>query len=110
MLAQARVGLRAPFMAHPARDDGRAPLRRSRDLGDVEVAIDGLRERARNRRRGHVQYVRRMSAEGAALFHTEAVLLVDYGDREVLPLDAFLDESVRSDDHVGVHELPLEGT
>ena len=53
-----------------------------------EVAVDRERERARDRRRGHVQHVRRAAlGERRPLLDAEAVLLVDDGDREVGELD-----------------------
>ena len=39
-------------------DDGLAAGRQLIDDGDIQIAVDGERQRARNRRRGHHQHVR----------------------------------------------------
>ena len=99
---QTRVRLGRALLGDPARHDRLARRRRLRDLGDGEVAVHGERERARDRRRRHVQHVRRASLrERLALLDAEAVLLVDDGDGEVAQLDALLDQRVRADDDVG---------
>ena len=69
----------------------------------VEVAVLAQRERPRDRRRGHVQHVRRvpgraLAAERGALAHAEAVLLVDDGDRERIEADRVLDQGMGADD------------
>ena len=70
-----------------------------RDLADREVAVDRERERARDRRGGHMERVRHPPLrERLALLDAEAVLLVDHGDGEVAQVDAFLDERVRADE------------
>ena len=62
------------------------------------------RERARDRRGGHVQDVRgrgpsrRLRVERGALADAEAVLLVDDGDGEAGEADVGLDQRVRADD------------
>ena len=62
---------------------GRAAGRRAGDHRDVEVAVEGQRQRARDRRGRHVERVRRAPADGrppphlVALHDAEAVLLVD---------------------------------
>ena len=55
--AEALVGLGAPLVGDPARDDRLRPRGGPGDLRHVEVAVDRLGERARDRRRGHVQDV-----------------------------------------------------
>ena len=50
---------RARSSVDPGGHDRLAVRRRLGDLADGEVAVDGERERARDRRRGHVQHVRR---------------------------------------------------
>ena len=63
-----------------------------------EVAVDGQRERARDRRRRHVEDVRAAPlGERGALLDAEAVLLVDDGDGEVAEADLLLDQRVRAD-------------
>jgi hypothetical protein len=75
-----------------AGDDGRAAGRHLVDDADVEVAVEGERERARDGRRGHGRGRRGSttlpSASGLlhqleALLHAEAVLLVDDDEAEV---------------------------
>ncbi len=69
----------------------------------VEVAVGGQRERARDRRRGHVQDVRRqtfdaLGVERLALLDPEAMLLVDHAEAEAGELDGRLDQRVGADD------------
>ena len=59
MHAQPRVRRRRALGADPARHDRLAVGGRLRDLAHREVAVDRQRERARDRRRRHVQHVRR---------------------------------------------------
>jgi hypothetical protein len=56
----------------------------------LQVAEDGHRHRARDRRRGHHQHVRRLAGlgpQGVALLDAEPVLLVDHDQAEVGELD-----------------------
>ena len=93
-----------------ARDHGLAPRRESRELADVQVAVDGEGERARDRRGGHVEDVRASALrERAPLSDAEPVLLVDDDDREIAEVDLLLDQRVRPDDERRVtrgDELP----
>ena len=108
--AEALVGLGAALVRHPARDDRLPAARRPGDLRHVEVAVDRLRERSRDRRRRHMQDVGRTAfRERAALLDSEAVLLVDHGDGQVVQRDAFLDERVRPDEDLRAFELVLHG-
>ena len=87
--AAARTPRRAPLLATHAVTIGFRVRRRLRDLGHGEVAVDGERERPRDRRRRHVQHVRRAPlGQRRPLLDAEAVLLVDDRDREVGELDA----------------------
>ena len=96
--AQALVRLARPLGADTRGDDRLAVRRRLRDLAHREVAVDRQRERARDRRRGHVQHVRRaILGERGSLLDAEAVLLVDDGDRQICELDVALDQRVRAD-------------
>ena len=91
-----RVGLRAPLLGDPRRRDRLAVRRRGRDLGHGEVAVDRQRQRAGDRRRGHVQDVGAPSlGERGPLLDAEAMLLVDDRDGEVGELHFSLDERVR---------------
>ena len=79
-----------------------APGRRRPQVRHVEVGVQDLAERPRDRRRGHQQHVRRAAAglrlERAALVHPEPVLLVDDDEAEVRERDRVLDERVGADD------------
>src|SRR2546426_413307 len=69
---------------------------------DVEITEECQPEGARNRRGGHRQKVRgalTLLPDRQALTNTETVLLVDDSQREVLELDALLDERVRPNEH-----------
>ena len=61
-----------------------------------------MRERARDRRRGHHQHVRRdaLLHQAEPLQHAEAMLLVDDGEAQVLELHVLLDQRVRADGDV----------
>jgi len=68
---------------------------------DVEVTEERQTEGARDRGCGHRQKVRGALAllpDRQALTHTEAVLLIDNRERQVLELDALLDQRVRSNE------------
>ena len=88
-----------PLDAGPDRDPAG---RRRPQVGHVEVGVEDLAERPRDRRRGHQQDVRRAAAglrlERAALVDPEAVLLVDDDEAEVGERDRFLDQRVGADD------------
>ena len=75
----------------------------------VHVAEIGEHERARDRRCGHHQHVDRLSllGERQALMHAEAVLFVDYGEREIAKLDLLLEYGMGADQHVDVPESEL---
>ena len=104
--AQPLVGVGGALGRHPGGDDRLARGRRLRDLGHGEVAVERQRERPRDRRRGHVQDVRRAALrQRAPLLDAEAVLLVDDGDRELGQVDALLDQRVRADHDLRAGEL-----
>ena len=79
------------------RPAGARPQRR-----DVEVRVEDLAQRPRDRRRGHQQDVGhaagRLRLERAALLHAEPVLLVDDGEREVREAHGLLEQRVRPHD------------
>jgi hypothetical protein len=109
MRAEPRVRVRRSLGGDPARDDRLARRRRLRDLAHGEVAVHGQRERARDRRRSHVQGVRRAPlGERAPLLDAEAMLLVDDSDGESRHLHVLLDQRVRPDENVRV-EIVLDG-
>ena len=103
LLADALVGPRALALGGADVGVDRPPAGgQLAQHGHVEVAVGGQRERARDRRRGHVQHVRRepgrrLAVQRAALVDAEAVLLVDDRDREPVELDRLLDQRVRAD-------------
>ena len=70
--------------------------------GDVEVAEEGHADRARDRRGGHHQVMRRLLAlaERGPLADAEFVLLVDDDEAELGEADVFLHDGVRADDEV----------
>ena len=85
---------------------GRDRLAAPRQLAQhrhVEVAVVAERERARDRRGGHVQVVRALPGgagrgQRRPLADAEAVLLVDDDHAEPVELDRVLDQRVRADD------------
>ncbi len=90
-----------------ARLDGRAAGRQFVEDGDVEVAVESERERARDGRGGEDEDVRRVAVGGGfvhealALEDAEAVLLVDGDETEAGELDLVFDQRVRADDELG---------
>ena len=68
---------------------GRRPGGMSRSSETSRSPYSAERERARDRRRGHVQRVRPVRLRQAgALLDAEAMLLVDHGDEQAVELDA----------------------
>jgi hypothetical protein len=58
-----------------------------------------------------VQDVRRAtSRDRAALLHSEPVLLVDYGNRDLAQVDSFLDQRMGADEYLGHARIVLHGT
>ena len=68
-----------------ARLDRLAPLRLLADRGNIHIAEIGQHQAARDRRRRHHQNVGALAlvAEGEALVHAEAMLLVDHRETEI---------------------------
>ena len=100
LLAQQLIGLRAAALAgdHP-RAYAQAAGGQLVQLARVEISVPGQGERARDRRRGHVQRVRRaLGVQRHALAHAETMLLVDYRQRQVAKVHVWLDQRVRADD------------
>ncbi|HLG08681.1 MAG TPA: hypothetical protein VI409_08450, partial [Gaiellaceae bacterium] len=72
-------------------------------LGDIHIAIERERERARNGRCRHHQKVRGLTALGGerqTLMNAEAMLLVDHHKGEVFEGNVLLDHRMRADDDV----------
>ena len=78
--------------------DRRAPRRALVHDRDVEVAVGGEGQRARDGRGRHDQHVHvaALAAQLLALQHAEAVLLVHHGQAEAVEGDVLLDEGVRA--------------
>src|SRR5207244_1002430 len=89
-----------------ARDDGRAAGRKLIENGNVQVAIESERKRARDRRGGEDQDVRRAAVGGGfvhqalALEDAEAVLLVNGDETETGECDVVFDKRVGADDEL----------
>lgn len=91
--------------------DGRAAGGELVEDGGLQVAEDGHRDRTGNGGGRHDQEVRRLLPLGTqrvALFHAEAVLLVDDDQAEVVELDLVLDQRVGADDDPGLARDEVE--
>src|SRR5690349_5917569 len=91
------------LVADHASLNRRSPRRHLVDPTDIHLAILSQRQRARDRSRGHYQQVRRMLGLGRqqqSLRDSEAMLLVDYREAELLVRDLFLEDGVGSDEKV----------
>ena len=79
-----------------------APRRPLPEGGDVEVAVERERERARDRRGGEQQDIgcRALADQRRPLLDAEAVLLVDHDEAEPVERDALLHQ------RVGAHHQP----
>ena len=97
-----RVDARARLGSPHAGRDRAAPGRLLVEHRDVELAVDGPGERARDRRRRHDEDVRALSLaeEPGAVRHAEPMLLVDDHEGEPAEPDRRLDERVRADEDV----------
>ena len=95
----------AALAAHHHGRYRRAARRHFVDHRHVEIGVGRHRQGARDRRRGHHQLVRHqlaiaaLVAQGQALVHAEAVLLVDDGQGQILAGHAFLHQGMRADHH-----------
>ena len=71
--------------------------------GNLEIAVEGLREGARDRRCGHDQHIRRISArdQSCALQDAELVLFVNDDEPKIFKFARFVKERVRSNDDLG---------
>src|SRR5258708_5110712 len=90
-----------------ARDDGRAPWRELIENGNVEVAIERERERARDGRGGEDEDVRGVAMGGGfvhqalALQDAKAVLLVNGDQAQADEGDVVFNQRVGADDELG---------
>ena len=91
----ARLGLDERLHREP-------PRRKIADGRHVEVAVDGQRERPRNRGRGHDEHVgmEPFCTQRCALQHTKPVLLVDHHQPQRLEPHVALHQRVRADDQM----------
>jgi len=93
------------------RPDGLLPRGHLVDDRDVQIPIDGHRERSGDGGRRHDQHVRvgALGAQGGALHDPEAMLLVDDREAELPELHPLLDEGMGADDDVDLPRLDLPG-
>ena len=88
--------------------DRRTPWRQLIQHRGVQIGVGAHCQGARNRRGGHDQLVRRhatrcaLVAQGQALLHAKAVLLVDDGQPEIAKLYVILKQRVGADNHGGL--------
>src|SRR5258708_1238198 len=74
--------------------------------GDVEIAVEGERKRARDGRGGEDENVRRVAVGGGFIHQTlaledaEAMLFVDRDETEARELHVIFDEGVRANDQL----------
>ena len=103
-LADAGGDVRAALVGEGHGGDRRAAGRQLVDDADVEVGIERLRQRARDRRRREDQLVRRqprraLVAQREPLLHAEAVLLVHRHKAEFGEHHTLLEQRVGADHH-----------
>ena len=103
LLLEEAVDLLDLLLRHVFGDDRLAARRQFIDDADVQVAVDGQRQRARNGRRGHDQHVRVRAFfhQRLALLHAEAVLLIDDRQTQLLEFDIGFEQRVRADHDLG---------
>ena len=72
------------------------------DDARVQVAVDRERQRTRDGRRRHDEQVRAgaLRAQGVALAHAKAMLLIGDHKAKILVHHFFLDQGVSSNDHI----------
>ena len=120
--ADALDHLVAARLVHHLGDDGRAPRRQLVQGGHVQVGVVAHGQGARNGRGRHHQQMRLQAgvlqfvAQGQALRHAKAVLLVNHRQRQVFELHLGLDDGVRAHHQLGLatlnegqHGAPLLG-
>ena len=96
---------RVETIRRPDAGPDRNPARRRRpQVGHVEVGVQHLPERPRDRCRGHEQHVRadvatRFRLELTALLDAESMLLVDDREPQARECDRLAQQRVRADDH-----------
>ena len=78
---------------------------------NIKIAIQGHRQRARNRRRSHHQHIRRCAPadQCRALTHAELVLLVDHHQSEILKISTAMDQGMRANNHLRMQPIILVG-
>ncbi len=95
---------------HDVRRDRRPAARQLGEDRRVQVAVDGHRDRTRDRRRGHHEHVRRhvgLGPQRVPLLDAEPVLLVHDDQAEIGEVDALVEQRVRADDDAGTAALDL---
>ena len=90
------------------RDDFPAIRRHLIDHRNIEIAVNGHGQRARNRRRRHDQNIRRRFArrQPGPLRHAELVLLIDDGEAEILERNTLVKQRMRPDDDIRASSSP----
>ena len=91
-----------PFHRHQPGLRRDAPGRLFVQSADIQIAIDGERQGARNGRGGHDQRVRAITLRRQAhpVRHPEAVLLVDHHQAQIGKIHAVLEQRMRAAHHV----------
>ena len=97
-------GARAVLLAQEPRLDRRAVRRKLVNHRQFQIAVHRERERTRNRRGGHDENIGRVALREKllALFHTEAMLLVDDCQPERFEFAFFFEQRVSPDHHLDV--------
>ena len=75
---------------------------------NIQVAVNGLRERARDRRRGHDEDVRGIAPgdQTRSLQHAELMLLIDHNKAEIVESARFIKKRMRADNDLGSIRVP----
>ena len=109
--ANARHHLIAPVVRHHFGHDRRATGGQLIDHRHIQIGVIAHGQRARNGCRRHHQHVRlhalclHLAAQGQALRHTKAVLLVNHGQRQIFELDVLLNDRVCAHHQRGLARL-----
>ena len=75
---------------------------------NIQVAINRLRERARDRRRGHDEDVRGIAPgdQTRSLQHAELMLLINHNKAEIVESACFIKKRMRADNDLGSIRVP----
>ena len=80
--------------------------------GNIQIAVDRLREGARDRRRRHDEDIRRIAAgdQTRSLQHAELVLLIDDNQPKIVEFARFIQERMCADNELGSIRVPPSGS